>query len=268
MKTKYKTVWISDVHLGSKAANVDFLNNFLKSFDCETLYLVGDFIDGWQLKRNFSYFPQTHMNVIKNILSKAKEGTKVKYIIGNHDELLRSYLDFFEGKDFGNISLMNDDVYQTKDGKHLWVVHGDLYDSVIRNYKWVSHVGDVGYEILLKINKLYNFFRRKLGLNYWSFSSYIKFKVKKAVKFIFAFEETLVKECKKRECDGVITGHIHCPTIKEIDGITYFNDGDWCENNTALIEDYDGNFFIQEWHRSNEDRGYTKMIEQYRFSND
>jgi len=247
-KQHYRTVWISDVHLGTKGCKAEYLESFLNSFTTEHLYLVGDIIDGWMMRKNKSYFPQQHVNIIRKILSKARKGTNVYYTIGNHDEFLRKYKDFFIGNTFGNIEIADEFVHETVDGKKLWIIHGDLYDGVIRHHKWLCKIGAVGYNGLLYVNRLFNIVRRKFGFGYWSLSAFIKYKVKKAVDFINSFEQTIVYECKKRGYDGVVCGHIHHAEIKEIDGIVYHNDGDFVESCTALVEHIDGKIELIVWH--------------------
>jgi UDP-2,3-diacylglucosamine pyrophosphatase LpxH len=245
-KNHYRSVWISDLHLGSRGCNHRELKHFLQSFKTDTLYLVGDIIDGWALKNGSSYFPQGHVDIIRRFLQKSKKGTSVKYIIGNHDEFLRNYLDFFD-RGIGSIEIVNETVHETVDGRKLWVIHADLYDKVILHNQWIAHIGDRCYTWLITINIFYNYIRRKLGYGYWSLSSYLKYKVKMAVQFITAFEETVAYECKKRGYDGVICGHIHHAEMKNIEGIQYFNCGDWVESCTAITEDFEGNFNIIYW---------------------
>lgn len=247
-KQHYRTVWISDVHLGTRGCKAKYLDNFLASIKCDNLYLVGDIIDGWNMSRGPSYFPQEHVNIIRRVLSKSRKGTKVFYVVGNHDEFLRKYLDFFEDKDFGNIEIADEFVHTTATGEKLWVIHGDLYDGVTRYHKWVSHLGDIAYNSLVALNSAYNHFRAKFGMGYWSLSAYLKHKVKSAVEFIFKFEEAVANECENRGHDGVVCGHIHHAEIKQIGNVTYYNDGDWVESCTALVEDLDGDIRIIKWH--------------------
>jgi UDP-2,3-diacylglucosamine pyrophosphatase LpxH len=247
-KQHYRTVWISDVHLGTRGCKAEYLDNFLQSIKTDNLYLVGDIIDGWHLSRGASYFPQAHVDILRRFLSKARKGTKVFYVVGNHDEFLRKYLDFFEDKDFGNLEVADEFVHTTADGRELWVIHGDLYDGVTRYHKWISHLGDIAYNALVAINSLFNHFRAKFGLGYWSLSAYLKHKVKQAVEFINSFEDAVANECKKRGHDGVVCGHIHHAEIKDLDGVTYYNDGDWVESCTALVEHHDGTMEIIQWH--------------------
>ena len=239
---KFRTIWISDVHLGTSGAQVDALLHFLKNTQCETLFLVGDIIDGWQLKKRF-YWPQKHNDVIQKILRKARHGTKVIYIPGNHDEAARQFIEY----SFGGIEIHNDYIYKTKSGDRLWIVHGDLFDNVIQHARWLAYIGDYAYVTLLRCNRIINAFRRLFNLPYWSFSQYLKLKVKSAVSFISAFETAMVTEARRRECNGVVCGHIHKAEMRKIDGIKYYNDGDWVESITALVEHHDGEMEIIDW---------------------
>jgi UDP-2,3-diacylglucosamine pyrophosphatase LpxH len=247
-KNSYRTIWISDIHLGTRGCKADYLSDFLQNNKAETIYLVGDIIDGWNMSRGMTHFPQKHVNILRRFLNKARKGTQIKYVIGNHDEFLRKYLDFFEDRDFGNIEFANEFVHTTHDGRELWVIHGDLYDGVTRYHKWISHAGDIAYNSLIAINTLFNKVRAKFGMGYWSLSAYLKHKVKGAVEFITSFETTVAHECKKRKHDGVVCGHIHHAEIRDINGITYYNDGDWVESCTALVEHHDGRIEIIHWH--------------------
>ena len=239
---KYRAIWISDVHLGTAGCKATYLLDFLKNHESEYLYLVGDIIDGWELKKKW-YWKQSHNDVIQKILRRARKGTKVKYIAGNHDEAARQFL----GLAFGSIEILNEDTHTCINGKRLWVVHGDLFDSVFIYAKWLSKFGSGLYNVTLALNEYYNAIRRKLGFSYWSLSQYLKFKVKNAVQFITAFEETLVNEAGKRGFDGVVCGHIHRPVIKNINGLLYCNDGDWVESMSALVETYSGKLEIVYW---------------------
>lgn len=239
---QHRSIWISDVHLGTKGSKAGMLADFLKHNDCETLYLVGDIIDGWRMQKK-TYWPQEHVNVIRRILTRSKRGTRVIYITGNHDEFLRRY----SGMSFGNIHLADEFVHHAPDGSKYWVIHGDAFDGIVCNQKWLALVGDWAYETLLKLNVLFNRARKMLGMDYWSLSSYLKYKVKKAVSFISSYEKTLVYECKKRNYQGVICGHIHHPEVTMIDDIRYGNSGDWVESCSALVEDQQGNLEVISW---------------------
>lgn len=241
-KFLFRTIWISDVHLGTSGAQVDALLHFLKHTQCDTLYLVGDIIDGWQLKKRF-FWPQKHNDVIQKILRKARNGTKVIYIPGNHDEAAREYIEYT----FGEVEIHMDYIHHTIKGEKYWIVHGDLFDNVIKHARWLAYIGDYAYNNLLRVNRLINGFRQLLNMPYWSFSQYLKLKVKSAVSFISAFETAMVTEARRRGCSGVICGHIHKAEIREIDGIKYFNDGDWVESITALVEHHDGQMEIINW---------------------
>ena len=247
MKNKYRAIWISDLHLGTRGCKSDYLNSFLKHNSSEYLYLVGDIIDGWRLRSKW-YWPQEHNNVIRKVLNKSKKGTEVIYITGNHDEFIRPYVTF--GLNFGNVKILNSTVHESLDGRKLWVVHGDAFDGVTRYHKWVAILGDHAYNLLLWSNRHLNYFRAKFGLGYWSLSKYLKQKAKEAVNFIYKFEEAISFETKKRGYDGVICGHIHHPEIKKINDVMYYNDGDFVESCSALVENYDGTFEIIYWHRT------------------
>lgn len=254
MPTKYRTIWISDVHLGTPGCHADYLHNFLKHNYCETLYLVGDIIDGWYMSRNRASWTQHQNNVVRKILSLAKkEETRVIYIPGNHDEFLRDGYANEEPIDLGNIHIYHEYVHITADRRKLLIIHGDEFDGVTRYHKWVSHLGDMSYQALLKINRWYNYLRKRFGYGYWSLSAYLKHKVKQAVSFISSYEESIAFECKRRGFDGVVCGHIHHAEIKTINDIQYYNCGDWVESCTALVEDYNGNIKIIHWTKSNED---------------
>ncbi len=238
----YRAIFISDTHLGTRAARVDLLLDFLKSVTCDKLFLVGDIIDGWQIKRTW-YWDTTHNDVIRRVLKMAKHGTDVIYIPGNHDEALRG----FEGHNMAGVELVPDMVYEAANGKRYWVLHGDQFDGVVKYAKWLAHVGDRAYVMLLKLNTWVNWLRRKMGYSYWSLSKYLKQKVKNAVEYIGRFEEAVAAEAKRRGVDGVICGHIHHAERRFFDGIDYMNDGDWVESCTALVEYDDGRFEILHW---------------------
>ncbi len=237
-----RTVWISDLHLGTPGCRADALLDFLRAVECETLYLVGDIIDGWQLRRSW-YWPQAHNDVIQKLLRKARKGTRVIFVPGNHDEFARKYL----GHNFGGIDVVEDHVHLTADGRHLWVIHGDLFDGVIQCAKWLAYVGDSLYEFTLKLNRHFNSLRARLGLPYWSLSRYLKLKVKRAVSYLDDFEVAVAREARSRGMHGVVCGHIHHAEIRSINGVLYCNDGDWVESLTALVEHADGRLEIVDW---------------------
>ena len=234
---KYKSIFISDVHLGTNDCKAELLNNFLKHNSCEILYLVGDILDVWRIQQNKWRWKQSHTNVVRRVLGHAKRGTRVIYVAGNHDEFLRPLLPYNIG--FGNVEIMNQCEHIGVDGKKYLVIHGDLFDGISRLAPWLTILGDKAYD--------FNWWRHKFGFGYWSLSQFLKGKVKTAVDFIFQFEKNLVSYCKKRSYDGVICGHIHKAEIKEIDGTIYMNDGDWVESCSALVEHLDGKWEIVYW---------------------
>jgi UDP-2,3-diacylglucosamine pyrophosphatase LpxH len=238
----FRAIWISDVHLGTPGCQAYYLLDFLRTHKANTLYLVGDILDGWQLKRSW-YWPQAHNDVVQKVLRSARKGTKVIYVPGNHDELVRQ----FTGLHLGEIAITEDAIHTTADGKRLWVVHGDLFDGVMQHARWLAHFGDRMYAILLTLNRWLNAIRQRFGLPYWSMSQYLKHKVKNAVNFISDFERVMTEEARRRGCDGVVCGHIHKAEVREINGVLYCNDGDWVESLTALAEDFNGELHLIHW---------------------
>lgn len=236
---RVRTVWISDIHLGTPGCQAEALLEFLRSVDCETLYLVGDIIDGWQLRRSW-YWPQAHNDVVQKLLRKARKGTRVVFVPGNHDEFARRYVEH----NFGGVDVVEDCVHLTASGKRLWITHGDLFDGVIQCARWLAYAGDVAYEFTLKINRYLNLMRGRMGLPYWSLSKFLKLKVKRAVSYVSDFESAVAREARRRGVDGVVCGHIHHAEIRDIDGILYCNDGDWVESLTAIVEWEDGRLSI------------------------
>lgn len=239
---KFRTIWISDLHLGTTGCQAQRLLEFLRKTESDTLYLVGDIIDGWQLKRRW-YWEQAHNDVVQTVLKKAKKGTEVIFVPGNHDEAVRQFIDL----DFGGIRIRDELIHTTAQGKRMLVLHGDRFDGVIACAKWLAYVGDNLYTVILKFNQWFNSWRARAGLPYWSLSQYLKLKVKNAVSYISSFENALAAEAKRRGLDGVICGHIHKPEIRDIDGITYCNDGDWVESLSALVEDASGALRLVTW---------------------
>lgn len=247
----YRTIFISDVHLGTKDCKAEQLNNFLKHNTCETLYLVGDIIDAWKIQQNRWRWKQSHTNVIRRVLGHAKRGTRVIYVAGNHDEFLRPLIPY--GIGFGMVEVVNQAEHIGLDGRHYLVTHGDLFDGITSITPWLSFLGDRLYDIVLNLNSRFNWLRHRLGFGYWSLSRYLKYRVKKAVDFVFQFEVNLATYCRKKGYDGVICGHIHHAEIKEINGVTYMNDGDWVESMTALVEHHDGRWEIVTWTKETDD---------------
>ena len=241
-RLKFRTIFLSDIHLGTRGCKADFLLDFLRDTESEFLFLVGDIVDGWRLKRSW-YWPQAHNDVVQKILRKARKGTHVVYVPGNHDEGARQ----FGGLHFGGVAVEGEAIHVTADGKRLLVIHGDQFDGVVRYAKWLAFLGDQAYTAALSINNVFNLARRHLGLPYWSLSAYLKQKVKNAVEFIGDFETALAEEARRRCVDGVVAGHIHHAEIRTIDGVLYCNDGDWVESCTALVEHFDGRLEILHW---------------------
>jgi UDP-2,3-diacylglucosamine pyrophosphatase LpxH len=238
----YRTIWLSDVHLGTRASKTDFLLDFLRCNESEFLYLVGDIVDGWALKRTW-FWDEQHNTIIQKLLRKARKGTKVVYLPGNHDEFGRDFL----GMRFGDITLANELIHTTADGRQLLVLHGDRFDGIIMYAKWLSLLGSWAYNGALRLNHFYNRLRRRLGLPYWSLSAYLKQRAKKAVQFIADFEAAVAREARSIEVDGIVCGHIHHAEMRTIDGVLYANAGDWVESCTALVEHLNGTLEIIHW---------------------
>jgi UDP-2,3-diacylglucosamine pyrophosphatase LpxH len=239
---KYRSIWISDVHLGYKGCKAEYLLDFLRTTETEYLYLVGDIIDLWSMKR-IMYWPQDHNNVIRTILGKAKHGTKVIYIPGNHDEQFREY----SGMVFGNLEIHEEYEHTTADGRRILMLHGDKFDAIMKCSRLAEFVGSLGYDLLLYSHRMFDRIRRRLGFPFWSLAKFIKFRVRNAVKHIRKFETIVAHDAKRRGADGVICGHIHHADIRYIDGVLYCNDGDWIENCTALVERHDGTIELLHW---------------------
>jgi UDP-2,3-diacylglucosamine pyrophosphatase LpxH len=239
---RFRAIFISDIHLGTSSCQAAKLLEFLRHTESRELYLVGDVIDGWQLKRRW-FWNQSHNDVIQKVLRKARKGTRVTYIAGNHDEAMRHFL----GLAFGGIDIRDEAVHVTADGRRLLVTHGDLFDAVVQRAKWLAHLGDALYILTLKLNQWFNHIRAKLGFPYWSLSQFLKHRVKNAVSYITDFEEAVAREARRRGFDGVVCGHIHKAEIREVGGVLYCNDGDWVESLTALVELENGELRIIDW---------------------
>lgn len=238
----YRTVWISDVHLGTRGCNAEMLIDFLDHVDSDTMYLVGDIIDGWRLKKKF-YWPAAHNDVIWRLMKRARRGTRMVYIPGNHDEMFRQ----FAGLDFGGIQIRRKALHETADGRRLLILHGDEFDAITLSHRWLAHVGDVAYTALMQLNRYVSAVRRRFGMPYWSLSKHAKAKVKNAVNFISNFEEVVAHSAGVRGVDGVVCGHIHTAEMRDIAGVAYYNDGDWVEGCTALVEHHDGRMELLHW---------------------
>ncbi|KQT34811.1 UDP-2,3-diacylglucosamine hydrolase [Sphingomonas sp. Leaf412] len=241
-RRRYRTIWISDVHLGTRGCDAEMLIDFLDHVDSDTMYLVGDIVDGWRLKKRF-FWPAAHNDVVWRLMKRARRGTRMVYIPGNHDEMFRQ----FAGLDVGGIQIRRKAIHETADGRRLLVLHGDEFDAITLSHRWLAHVGDLAYTVLLALNRRVSTVRRRLGLPYWSLSKHAKAKVKNAVAFISRFEEIVAAAAGIRGVDGVVCGHIHSAEMRGIGGIAYYNDGDWVESCTALVEHHDGRMEILHW---------------------
>lgn len=238
----YNAIFISDVHLGTRGCQADLLLDFLRHHDSDHLYLIGDIVDGWRLKRSW-FWPQAHNDVVQKVLRKARKGTRVIYVPGNHDEAGRDYC----GLDFGGVQVMREAIHTGADGKRYLVIHGDEFDGVVKYAKWLALLGDWAYNLALRLNTWVNIARRRLGLPYWSLSAYLKHKVKNAVEYIGNYEHAVAEAARERGVDGVICGHIHHAEIRDMGGLIYCNDGDWVESCTGIVEHRDGRLEIVHW---------------------
>jgi UDP-2,3-diacylglucosamine pyrophosphatase LpxH len=244
-ENRYRTIWISDLHIGSTQCQADVLLDFLKFNGSEVLYLVGDIIDFWALSKKV-YWPRDHNTIIQKLLRKARHGTQVIYIPGNHDENIRDYDNYV----FGDIIVRRSDIHTTADGKRLLVVHGDEYDTIAKYHKWIAKLGSKGYDLLLEINRLLGIVRRFMGMkSHFSLAAFVKYKVKNAVQFISDYEEGIVNTLNDQGLDGVICGHIHHAEIKDIGGFMYINTGDFVESCSAIVEHHDGRLELIRWHK-------------------
>ena len=241
---RYRAIFISDLHLGSPGCKAECLLDFLHSVESEYLYLVGDVLDGWRLKKRW-FWPERHNEILHTLLARARRGTRVVYLPGNHDEALRKLI----GRTFGGMRILHDVIHKTADGRRLLVIHGDVFDGVCTDMQWLARLGSVAYETTLAINTGFNHLRRWLGLGYWPLSAFLKAQVKAAVNFVERYEQSLAAEARRRAVAGVVCGHVHKPEIRTIDGVEYFNDGDWVESCSALVEHWDGRLELLHWAR-------------------
>jgi len=239
---RYRAIWISDIHLGTRGCKAEFLLDFLRCNDARTIYLVGDIVDGWRLRKSW-YWPQTHNDIVQKLLRKVRHGTRVVYVPGNHDEWLRDY----SLLQFGGVEVLEEAVHVTADGRRLLIIHGDHYDLIVKNARWLALLGDGAYTLALWVNHHFNKMRRAFGYDYWSLSAFLKLKVKNAVQYIGSFADALADEARRRDFDGVVCGHIHHAEIRDLSGVLYCNDGDWVESCTALVEHFDGRLAIIRW---------------------
>jgi hypothetical protein len=250
----YRAIFISDLHLGTPGCQADALLDFLKLNTSDYLYLVGDIVDGWQLRRRW-FWPQAHNDVVQKLLRKARKGCRVIYVPGNHDEFARGFLDH----QFGGIEVVEEATHITADGRRLWVIHGDYFDAVVQQAKWLAYVGDYLYELTLRLNRYLNNMRGRLGLPYWSLSAYLKHKVKKALNYVTDFENAVAQEAAKHGYQGVVCGHIHRAEIRDVNGVLYCNDGDWVESRSALVEQADGHLELVFWNVETQTAEKPKM---------
>ncbi|WP_149538469.1 UDP-2,3-diacylglucosamine diphosphatase [Siccirubricoccus phaeus] len=245
-KRRYRTIFLSDIHLGTRGCRADFLLDFLSRAECERLFLVGDVVDGWRLRKSW-YWTEEFDEVVRHILAMARRGVEVTYIPGNHDEMFRDWL----GLEVAGVKLEREAVHEAADGRRYLIIHGDEFDGVIRYAKFLAHLGDWAYDWALTLNRVFNAARRRLGYPYWSLSQWLKRQVKEAVKAIDRFEVALATEAKRRGLDGVVCGHIHHAEMRTVQGVMYMNDGDWVESCTALVEHADGKFELIDWAEEN-----------------
>ncbi len=242
-RARLRAIFVSDIHLGTPGCQAEALLDFLKHHPSDVIYLVGDIVDGWQIRRRW-FWPQAHNDVVQKLLRRARKGSRVVFVPGNHDEFARQ----FDGLHFGGIEVANEAVHTTADGRKLWVTHGDHFDGVIQCAKWLAYVGDWAYGVTLEVNRHFNRLRHRLGMPYWSLSQYLKHKVKRAVSHVNDFERAVAAQARERGYDGVVCGHIHRPEMRSIDGTLYINDGDWVESLSALVEYMDGRLELVYWH--------------------
>ena len=248
---RVRAIFLSDIHLGTRACQAEHLLDFLREVDAETVYLLGDIVDFWSLSRGI-YWPAPHNTFVQKILKRARHGTRVVFIPGNHDEALREYT----GSGFGDIQVHRESVHQTADGRRFLLIHGDEFDQITRHHRWIAILGDLSYNLLVQLNILLSWIRRKLRKpGYWSLAGYAKRKVKGALDFIYGFEESVAHHARNRGLDGVICGHIHSAVIKDIHGITYINCGDWVDSCTAIVEHLDGRLELIHWQQEHELHG-------------
>jgi UDP-2,3-diacylglucosamine pyrophosphatase LpxH len=240
--SRYRAIFVSDVHLGTRTSQASALLDFLKCHDADTIYLVGDIVDFWKVRRG-PHWPQSHNDVVQKLLRKVRQGSRIVFIPGNHDESLRDFC----GMHFGGVEIHRSAIHCTADGRSYIVMHGDEFDVVIRSATWLAGLGDRGYELALWLNNPLNWVRRHLGFGYWSLSAYLKQSVKRAVNFIGAFEEAVASEARRHKANGIICGHIHHASDRMIDGVHYLNCGDWVESCTAIVEHADGRLELVHW---------------------
>ena len=238
-----RSIFLSDIHLGTRACQADRLIEFLRSYAADNLFLVGDIVDFWAMRRSIVWTPAQN-TVVQKLLKRARHGERVVFIPGNHDEALRDYL----GIAFGDIAVLGEQVHQLADGRRFLLLHGDEFDQIIRHQRWIAVLGDVMYDALVRVNAMLSLLRRRFGVRaYWSLAGYAKRRVKSALQFIFDFEASAVRAARQRGLDGIICGHIHSAAIRQVDGLTYVNRGDWVDSCTAIVEHFDGRLELIAW---------------------
>ena len=252
---RFRSLFISDVHLGTRGCQAERLLDFLRWHEADMIYLVGDIVDGWALRGNW-YWPQAHNDVVQKLLRQARKGTRIVYVPGNHDEFLRDYY----GTHFGGIDVVEHTIHESADGRRYLVIHGDIFDLVVTQARWLALLGDKAYGFAISANRVFNGLRRRFGFPYWSLSQWAKLKVKNAVNFIGAFEQTLAVEARRHDADGVICGHIHHAVMHDDFGLRYINTGDWVESCTAVAEHEDGRFEIITWTRTDSRAGFAPPL--------
>lgn len=241
---RYRSIFISDVHLGFRGCQAEHLLDFLRHAESDHLYLVGDIVDGWRLQKKW-FWPQAHAEILDRLLARADDGTRVVYLPGNHDDALRKLV----GRSLGKVEVVHETIHETADGRRLLVVHGDVYDTLVREMRWLAVLGSFAYDTSLRLNDVQNAVRRNLGLGYWPMSAYLKNRLKAAVKFVERFETALAAEAQRRQVCGVVCGHVHKPDMRTIENVLYLNGGDWVENCSALVEHMDGRLELLDWAR-------------------
>jgi UDP-2,3-diacylglucosamine pyrophosphatase LpxH len=240
---KVRSIFLSDIHLGTRGCQADSLLTFLREYEAEHLFLLGDIIDFWAMNRSIHWTPAQN-TVVQKVLRRARHGEKVVLVPGNHDEALREFV----GTSFGDIDVVAEYVHETADGKRLLLIHGDEFDQVTRHHRWVAILGDIAYNTLVRINAWISWVRRTLRISgYWSLAGFAKRKVKSAVSYIFDFEDAVIHTVRERGLDGIVCGHIHSATIRTVDDISYINCGDWVDSCTAIVEHPDGHLELIEW---------------------
>lgn len=242
--TEVRSIFLSDIHLGTKACQANRLLEFLKAYPAENIFLLGDIVDLWAMKRGAIHWTPAQNTVVQKLLRRARHGDRIFFIPGNHDEAIREYA----GAAFGDVTVINEMVHTAADGRRYLLLHGDEFDQVTRHHRWVAILGDKAYDMLVTLNAYLSWLRRTFRFSgYWSLAGYAKRKIKTAVNFIFSFEDSVIRHVRERKLDGAICGHIHWAAIKDYDGLAYLNCGDWVDSCTAIVEHFDGRMELVTW---------------------